>query len=477
MRNLILILLSCAWISSAHAQQSWSLQQCIDYAYQHNIQIQQGELNIQLSEANRTQSMAGTLPSVNASASHGYNWGQTIDPFTNQFATERIRSNSFGINAGLTIFNGFQQMNSIKQNSLLLEASKQDQEKLKNDIALNVANAYLNVLFNQELLNIAQSNLESSGQQVDRIRKMVDAGAAPKGTLFDIEAQMATDEASLIQAENNLSLAYLSLTQLLQMSREEAENFSIVTPGMDDLETNEMVSNSDAVVNSALSNFPEIKSAEINVMSAEKGLDIAQGGMSPRLSASFSYGTGYSGANQLVTSADTIGQVPIGQVAGTGETVLTLSPQTIPTAFETKAFSDQLTDNVNQSLFFSLSIPIFNGLSTRTSIQRAKIGVENARLNLESAKNTLTQNVERAYADAQAAYRSYLASERSVEAAEEAMKYATIRYEEGVINAVDYTTARVRQDNAKADMIRNKYQYVFRSKVVDFYLGKPITMR
>lgn len=477
MRKIILVLFAVLFLLSAKAQTEWTLQRCIDYAFQHNIQIKQGALNIDLSEANRNQSMAGTLPSLNASASHGYNWGQTIDPFTNQFATERIRSNSFGISSTVTIFNGFQQMNSIRQNNLLLEASKKDLERQKNDVALNVANAYLNVLFNQELLKIAESNLLNSSQQVDRLRKLVEVGAAPKGNLYDIESQMATDEASLIQAENNLSLSYLALTQLLQMPSQEADDFVIASPNIEDIEQTQLVSNSGAVVNSALNSFPEIKSAEINVLSAEKGLSIAKGTISPSLTARFSYGTGYSGANQFVTSADTLGSVPIGEVAGTGQTVLSLFPQTIPTDFETKGFSEQLTDNVNQSLFFSLNIPIFNGLSSRTAIQRAKINHESAKLNLELAKNTLTQNVERAYADAQAAYRSYQASERSVQASEEAMKYATVRYEEGVINAVDYTTARVRLDNARADMLRNKYQYLFRTKVVDFYLGKALTLR
>lgn len=477
MRKLIGFTFALLTAQFCSAQEEWTLQKCIDYAFQHNIQIKQGELSIDLSEANRTQSLAGTLPSLNASGSHGYNWGQTIDPFTNQFATERIQSNSFGFNAGLNIFNGFQQMNSIKQNNLLLEASKQDQEKLKNDVALNVANAFLNVLFNQELLKIAQSNLESSTQQTDRLRKLVDAGVSAKGNLYDLEAQYAADESALIQAENNLILANLSLTQLLQMSSEEADNFKVAEPNLNELGQTELVSNSSLVVSTALNNFPEVKSAEINVMSAEKGLDIARGGMSPNLSARFSYGTGYSGANRLVTAADTVGPFPIGQVAGTNETVFSLGSQTIPTDYETKSFSDQLQDNVNRSLFFTLSIPIFNGLNARTSVQRAKISMENAKLNLESTKNTLTQNVERAHADARAAYRSFLASERSVEAAQESMKYATIRYEEGVINTVDYTAARVRQDNARADLIRNKYQYLFRAKVVDFYLGKAITFR
>ena len=342
---------------------------------------------------------------------------------------------------------------------------------------MNVSNAFLNVLFNREFLKIAQANFESSTQQADRVRKLVDAGTAPQGSLYDIEAQLAADEAAVITAENNLALARLNLTQLLQLSGDEATSFRIKEPDVDDPNENGLTANKNAVVQSALNSFPEMKSAELRVMSAEKGLHITRGTRSPSLSARFSYGTGYSGANQLVTAADTISNIPIGQVAGTGETVVAFGSQLIPTDFETKAFTDQLSDNLNQSLFFTLTIPIFNGLSSSSSIQRAKINFESEKLSMENTRNVLTQSVERAYADAQAALRNFQAAQKSVAASEEAMKYATVRYEQGVINAVDYTAARVRLDNARADLLRNKYDYLFKLKVVEFYQGQPLTFR
>ncbi|MCB1148244.1 MAG: TolC family protein [Leptospiraceae bacterium] len=271
-----------------NAQEKWTLQRCIDYAYQNNIQLKQAELNVDLSEADRLQSRGNALPNLNGQASHGYNWGQTIDPFTNSFATSRIRSNNIGLNTSVTLFNGFQNINSIKRSDLNLAVSEQNLDQAKNDLALNVANAFLNVLFNEEFLNIAQSNLESSTQQVDRISKLVDAGASPRGALYDIEAQMATDEASVINAENNLRLAYLSLTQILQLSPEEASGFEVASPDLDEFSSSTLVSDPEMVVQSALNNFPSVKSAEINVLSAEKSLSIAKGTISPRLSASFS---------------------------------------------------------------------------------------------------------------------------------------------------------------------------------------------
>lgn len=461
----------------SRAQEAWSLQRCIDYAFQKNIQIMQGQLNVENSDAGRTLSRASALPNINGQFSHGYNWGQTIDPFTNQFATDRIRSNNLGVNASMVLFNGFQRLNTISQSDLDLEARKRDLERIQNDVALNVANAYLNILFTEEFLNVARYNLESSSEQARRVAQLVEAGSMARGALYDIQAQEALDESSVISAENNLRLAYLNLTILLQLSPEEAENFRIEKPDLEDLSGIELVASVSQVVNSALQSFPEIKSAETDLMAAQKGLNVAKGTVSPRLSVSFSYGSGYSGANRIATDSVNFGFIPLGQVMGTGELVTSLSEQIYPSGFETKAFGDQLEDNLNRSLFFTLSVPIFNGLSSRTNVQRAKIGLESARLNLENNKNTLSQNVQRAYADAQAALRSYQASQKAVTAAQEAFNYAEIRYAEGVINATDFTAARVRLDSAKADMIRNKFDYVFKAKVVDFYLGKPITLR
>jgi outer membrane protein len=292
-----------------------------------------------------------------------------------------------------------------------------------------------------------------------------------------MEAQLASDEASVIAAENNVILAYLNLTQLLQIPSNEAKSFKISAPDLSNMDDVQLVANPDVVAQAALNSFPQIKSAELDVMSAHKSLSIAQGTRSPRFSVSFSYGTGYSGANQIATDSLNLGYLPIGQVSGTGELVNTLNEQIFPSTFKTKSFGDQLSDNINRSLFFTMSIPIFNGFSSKASVQRAQIGIKNAELNLENTKNQLDQSVQRAYTDALAALRNYKASEKSVTAAQEAMDYAKVRYEAGAINAVDYTASRVRLDNSRADLIRNKFDYLFKTKVVDFYLGKPITFR
>ncbi len=475
LRKTILLLFTLFCAELVIAQEAWTLQKCIDYAFQQNIQIKQAELGLQSSEVNRMQTRASTLPTVNGSVSHGYNWGQTIDPFTNSFATERIRSNSVGVNSSLLLFNGFQQMNSLQQVDIDRDARAQDLERVKNDIALNVANAFLNVLFTEEFEKIARANFDNTAEQVERMKKLVDAGSVARGSLYDIEAQMASDEAGVIAAENNVILAYLALTQLLQMPSEEADNFKIAAPDATEIDKIQLVANPDVVAQAALNNFPQIKSAELDVLFARKSLSIAQGTRSPRLSVSFSYGTGYSGANAIATDSLNLGYLPVGQVAGSGDLVTTLNEQIFPSNFVTKSLGDQLSDNVNRSLFFTMSIPIFNGFNSKASVQRAKIGIQNAELILENNRNILDQSVQRAYADAQASLRNFRASEKSVTAAQEALDYAKVRYEAGASNSVEYTAARVRLDNARADLIRNKYDYLFKTKVVDFYLGQPIT--
>lgn len=457
--------------------EKWSLEKCIDYAMEHNIQIKQSALNYNLAEVDRDQNVASSFPTLNASGSHGYNWGQTIDPFTNQFATDRIRSNNFNARSTLTIFNGFQTLNSIKQANIDMETRKADLEKMRNDISLNVANAYLNILFNMEFLAIAEYNLENTTSQLERTQKLVNAGSLPQGDLLQIEAQQATDSASLISAQNNLRLSYINLTQILQLTPAEATDFEIQRPGENVVENTEVTADLESVLNSALNRMPEMKSAEANLMSAETGLSISKGQRSPNLSMSYSIGSGYSGANNIpVGDPVNLGQIPIGVVEGTGQTVLSAEPQTTYTEFDTKPFNDQIQDNFNQSLFFSLNIPIFNGLNTHSNIQRSKINVENAQLELAATRNQLLQNVQSDFFDMLAAYENYRAAQKSVEAQEKAFDYAKVRYEAGAMNSVDYTNARILLDNARADLIRNKFDYIFKAKVIDFYRGNPIKL-
>jgi len=459
-------------------QESWTLQRCIEHALTNNLQVQQSALSVDISEINREQRFASTLPSLNAGATHGYNFGRSIDPFTNTFATQRIRSNSLFAATNVTLFNGFQNVNSVRQANVDIEAAKADRERMINDVALNVANAYLNILFTDELLRISLSNRQATQAQTDRMAKMVTSGAMAKGMLLDLEAQLAQDEVSVITAENNRMLAILLMTQLLQLSPAEASGFEVAPPQNLAPENVKLLDNPDAAVSNALNNFPEIRAAQARVLSAEKGLLVARGSRSPSIDLRYSYGTGYSGANKIpVGDPINLGNVPIGTVSGTGDVVLSIQELETFKDFETKAFKDQIPDNLNQSLFFSLNIPIFNGRMAHASVQRAKVNLLSNNLTLETTRNQLRQNVERAHADAIAAQKTLAANDKALEASEEAMMYAAARYEQGASNFADYQASRTRLDAANANHLRAKYDYVFKTKIVDFYMGQPINLQ
>lgn len=479
MRILISLLVFLLFNGQIFAQydEPWTLQRCIDEAFQKNIQIKQSELQVEFAIINQQQNKGAFLPSLNASASHGYNWGQTIDPFTNTFATERIRSNSMGVGTGLTLFNGFQLVNQHRQGSIDIEVQQANLEKMQNDIALNVANAFLNVLFQEEFVTAAQANVTNTLQQVERVENMVNAGAAPEGQLLEIKSQLANDEATLVRSQNGLNIAYLNLRQLLLIPDSEADSFIISRPPDDAADALQLPASSQAAVSSALNSFPEIKSASASLQSSRMGRKIAQSAIYPRLNVSYSYGSGYSGA-RTVPSGELIpaGTVPIGFVDGTNQVVVAPNFE-YSGGFETKSFNAQMRDNVNQSLFFNLNIPIFNGFATRSNIRRAEVNVLNAEYNLELTKQQLRNSVESAWADALAALNSYRAAQQSVEAAELAFKYADIRFSEGASNIADYSAARARTDVARTDLIRSKYDYIFRVKVVEFYMGQPLTFR
>ncbi len=475
-KGILTLLIALAVSISAGAQTRWSLEASIARAFEKNITIKQSQLNVELAEIDQKNAFGNLLPNLNAQASHGYNWGQRIDPFTNQFATERIRSNSFGISTSVNLFSGFQVRNALEQAQINVMASRLTDEKAKNDIALNIATLYLSILMNQELVTIAQTNSDNTENQAKRIRILVNAGQLAQNNLDDIDAQLATDQANLVQAKNNYNLSVLSLAQALQLSPEETASFQIESPDVSAVDNAQLGPSAEAAVQYALTHFPEMKSAEYNMQSASVGVEIAKGAQLPNLSASFSYGTGYSGAASTIVGDPDYEVFPIGAVETTGDLVYSLQPVYNEDDFETISLWDQLTDNVNKSLFFSLNIPIFNGFSTESSIKRSEINRMNAEYSVETTRQNLRQSVERAYADALAAKANFDAGTKAVQAAEKAFLNTKSRYEQGASTQVEYSDSRTRLDNAKVNLLNSKYEYLFRIKVLDFYQGKAISL-
>jgi len=471
MKKLKCTLLFLIFISQLIAQKQWTLKECIDYAMEHNIQLKQQQLNLSLSEGNLMQSKMALLPNINGSANQVYNYGKTIDMFTNTFATEKVQSNNFYISSGITLFDGFKLLNTIRQNQYETMASSYNLAKYQNDMSLSIATAYLQILYNMELLDIAKNQLEISKQQVERTKKLVDAGVLTKGSLLTIQSQEASDELMLINAQNQLDLSYLTLIQLIDL--DSPKDFAIVKPNFEIAPDISLLQEPMQIYEKSLSILPEIKSAELKVKSAYTNLSIARGNLSPNLSLRGSIGTGYSGASTRYTGLSDAGVQTIGY---TNEPIpIPVVAPLLVANYEKIPFNDQINDNVNKSIGLYLSIPIFNNFQVKNSIAASKINLKNAEYTLELTKNNLNKTIYQAYADAKAALKKYYATIKTVEAMEESFKYTKQRFDVGLVNSLDYNDASNKLYKAKSDLLQAKYDYIFRIKILDFYQGIPLT--
>ena len=433
------------------AQQSWSLKDCLKHAAENNLTIKQAALNTSLSKNALTQSKLAVLPSFNTNASHSFNFGRSVDPYTNTFTLDKVRNNNFGASTSVTLFAGFQNINNIRMSNYDYLASKYDTEKIANDISINIITAFLQLMYNKELVEVNEDKLALSRLQVNRVSEMVDVGRLPKGNLLDTESQMAQEELQLINVQNQLDIAFLNMKQLLDL--DASYSFDITVPELS-IPESYAVRNSEELYKTASGNLPDVKSAIAKVQSAERSLAIAQGGRSPRLSLFGSIGTGYSDARQKITGVDSLSLVP---------------------TYSNYPFEEQLEDNVSQSFSFSLSIPIFNAWQVNSSISRAKIGVLQSQYNLQQAENQLRKQIEQANADALAAHKKYLASQKSVQALSESFRYTEEKYNVELVSTYEYNDAKNRLFRAEADLLQSKYDYIFKIKILDFYTGDELT--
>lgn len=446
----------------------WTLSQCIQYALTHNIQIQQTQLNVDLANINLQQSRAAVLPNLNATGSHTYQFGRTVDRFTNTFADGSVLSQNFFLSSNLTLFAGGQNYNTIKQNEYAVQSNALQIEQTRNDISLNVATAYLNVLFAQEQLAVAEQQVLLTKSQSERMQKMVDAGASARGALLDLQSQFAQEELTRVNAQNNVTMSYLTLTQLMNL--DSTTGFSIVKPDLGIPAESIAATSATQIYQTAIATMPLIKKAEMDLRGSEKGLAIAYGALSPRLSVQGSLGTGFSGLAKDVTGTTIVGADTTFTAGGD----FILRPR-LNFETETTPFRQQIENNFNRTIGFQLTVPIFNNLQTSASIKRAKIQRENARLNVELQEQQLRRNIDQAWADAQAALQRYRSSEQAVRAAQEAFRYAEDRFNNGASNAIDYGTAKNRLTQAQANLLQARFDYLLKLKVLDFYQGKPLT--
>ncbi|MCK9204818.1 MAG: TolC family protein [Bacteroidales bacterium] len=456
---------------TVQAQKIWTLEDCINYALENNLDIQKQILMVESNKKTLLQSALSMLPDLNANGTNVWNFGQTIDQYTNTFATNTVRSNNFYLQSGVTLFNGLQKINTLKKNQINVLASKYDLDVMKNNISLAVAGYYLDILFNGELQEVAKQQLAITTSQVDRIDKMVAAGASAKGDLLNIQAQKAAEELSLVEAENKLNISYLSLQQLIDL--EVTHNFQVEKPALKLVEAPQGLITPEVIYEHALKARPEVQAAELRVQSAQKTLAIARGTLYPSLTFAGSWGTGYSGAAQEIdpTIAPVITMEKIGITQFSRDTVLGYYRN-----YSTRitSFSDQLHQNENQSLGFYLRVPIFNGWSSRNSISQAKINRSQAELDLGIKKRDLRKLIEQAYADAVASLQKYNSSEEKVTAQEESFKYTQQKFDVGMMTSFDYNNSKKDLTKAQSDLLQAKYDFIFKTTILDFYMGNPI---
>ncbi len=450
------------------SQELWTLEKCIDYALENNIRIKQQKISTSISENNYRQSKADLYPDLNASGSYGMSFGRALDQTTYQFTDDqKIKSGNFSFSSNTILFNGFQKQNTIKQNFFNLQASLYDLDKLRNDISLNIAAAYLQILFNKELLEVSRNQLELTRLQVERARILVEAGSLAKGSLLEIQAQEASEEVNLVTSENQLNLSYLTLMQILNL--DVSKPFAIETPEIEGINEEELMTGTEFVYNEALAILPQIKSSESRLKSSEKSFDIAKAYRSPKISLSATYGSGYSDIRERITGTEAI-TIPIGITEG-GEQVFatTLNP-----VFATYPFMNQFKDNASTSIFLSISIPIFNGMQISNSIKNAKLGVEHSRLELDYSRKSLYEEITRSYSDATAALKKYNAASKALVAMEESFKYTTEKFELGLVNTVDFNTAKNQLLITQSDLLQSKYDFIFKINILNFYRGNPL---
>ncbi|WP_062175849.1 TolC family protein [Dysgonomonas macrotermitis] len=423
-------------------QTTWSLRQCIDYAVNNNIEIKQQELQVKSAEIDLNTSKSSRLPDLNASASHTFNFGRAISSSTNGYIDTNMANTSLGISSSTPLFTGFKISNDIKAKEFSLLAATEGLEKAKDNMELQITSYFLDVLFKKEILKVYQEQVLLTLKQEERTRILVENGKVALAQLYDIKAQLAKDQLNVTTSDNDLKNSLLNLAQALNL--QSAEGFDIEAPDVDGVQLTDNVlaglMHPNEVYQRALDVKPHVKEAVYNVESSKKNLKVAQSGYWPTLN----FNMGYSTAFQRIYNANNV------------------------------SFKDQFNNNGSEYLGFSLSIPIFNRFQVRNQVRQARLDIMNQELNLDNVKLALYKEIQQAYQNAVSAQAKYVSTEKAYDAALESFKYAEERYQIGKTSVFEYSEAQTKLISSKSEQIQAKYEFVFRSKILDFYQGKQI---
>ncbi len=446
---ILFVILGC---SVRGQSKKWTLEECVNYAIQNNISIKQTELDTKTAAIDKRGAIGKFLPSLNANASHSWNIGLNQDITTGLLRNQTTQFTSAGANVGIDIYRGLQNQNTLRKANLSIVAAKYQLLKMQEDIALNVANAFLQVLFNKENLKVQQEQLAINQKQYARSEELVNAGSIPRGDLLDIKATVASNKQNVITAENALLISKLSLAQLLQLK--EFDHFDVVdgSTNVKD-ENNVMGQTPELIYEKAKEGRTELKIARTNLEIAEKNVAIAKGAYQPTLQGFYSF-------NSRVSYAD----VPKFD-STTGAIIGTQSPN---------PFWDQFSTNKGQSFGAQLSIPVFNGFTTRNNIERTRVSLEKSKIALEQQDLDLQRNVYTAFTDARGALNAHESAIVALESRQEAYNYAKEKFDVGLMNSFDFNQAQTLLTNAQSEVLRTKYDYIFKIKILEFYFGIPM---
>ena len=441
------------------------LKDCIEFAIENNLQVQQSILNIRQSELSKKQAKWAQTPSANASLRHGANFGRSIDFTSYQYVNQATHSSQFSINVGQNVYMGMQMQNRLKQSIIDIESSLKDMEQIRNTVSLNVAQSYLTVLLAEEQVSVLKEQLKVTEAQYQRTLKLIEAGTLPDNNKFDLEAQIARNEQSIVNAENAVTMSYINLKLLMNMDPSQnlrIKRISFIIPELG------KEYNLEQVFTESTTFMPNLLSARIKEQSAEIGVKIAKGALEPTVSAYGSVFTNFSSAAKE-RSFQSINQTLFVDFNGTQ--VPLSFPTTIPVEGGTTPYFKQIWNNIYSNVGVSASVPIFNGLQTRIAIERAELAVKIAKLNTVTLTNQLKSDIQRAINDVQAAEKSYIVAEKSLKATRASVDNTRKRYELGVVNGFELVSVQNTLIASESSLIQSKYDLIFKLKVLDFYRG------
>jgi outer membrane protein len=450
-----------------------NLQQCIDIARQNNIQIRQGQLTVANADLQFRQSRLNKLPTALFQGNQSINGGRSINPQSNEFVQQTINSSSFQLNTSVTLYNGGVLQGSVQRDNLALQASEQELQATLNNVGLTVAQNYLNVLTGKEQLAVAQRQADVTRAQLDRTQRLVNAGSAPEASLFELRATLASNEVDIVNAQNTLDLGRVALLQAMNVPIDQAfdvEPISVPDPGLDPY-----TASVQQLYDIASTILPEVKGADLRVKSANLGVQVAKGGLYPTLSLNGNLSTIYSSAANTLIATGSTTQTTVGfytdPISGGSVPIYTTTPDFSRAGI---GYGTQLRNNLSQSASLFLRVPIFQGNLSRNRITTAKIQQQNAELTAQNTRLQLRQQIETAYTNTRAGANRYRATQAQVASLERAFQVAESRLNAGAINATDYSIAKTNLDRARASLVQAKYDYVFRTKILDYYQNKPL---